>query len=251
MGRGLGQGVGQGRGTAHLPSPLEAEREDSKAGRAGRARPRCTALCPRERLPLLPPSTIPVLPALRMDGTQLLLLTADQELVLTGHCIWWLNLASQSFRYAEVIVTNFRVNSSTATLPISTNILQVYLRQKIIQNQIKPWSWWWTQLPEYLELGPAFNGSHRKLQPLQQHPGSSSPLQECDTEIMAPSKASGCSQYFCVPEPSFSHWHKPCPSVFHESSKATHEQEEAVPPSIHIFSSWNPKNHCCWYLIFL
>lgn len=54
-GQSLGQGVGQGRGTAHLPSPLEAEREDSKAGRAGRARPRCTALCPRERLLPLPP----------------------------------------------------------------------------------------------------------------------------------------------------------------------------------------------------
>lgn len=135
MGRGLGQGVGQGRGTAHLPSPLEAEREDSKAGRAGRARPRCMALCPRERLPLLPPSTIPVLPALRMDGMQLLLLTADQELVLTGYSMWWLNLATQSFRYAELMVTNFRVNSSTATLPINTNILQVYLRQKIIQKE--------------------------------------------------------------------------------------------------------------------
>lgn len=70
--------VGQGRGTAHLPSPLEAEREDSKAGRAGRARPRCTAPCPRERLRLLPPSTVPVLPAVRMDGMQLSLLIADQ-----------------------------------------------------------------------------------------------------------------------------------------------------------------------------
>lgn len=54
--------VGQGRGTAHLPSPLEAEREDSEAGRAG---PCHTALCPRERL--LPPSTIPVLPGCK-DG---------------------------------------------------------------------------------------------------------------------------------------------------------------------------------------
>lgn len=36
--------VGQGRGTAHLPFPLEAEREDSKAGRAGRARPCCTTV---------------------------------------------------------------------------------------------------------------------------------------------------------------------------------------------------------------
>lgn len=36
--------VGHGWGTAHLPFPLEAEREDSKAGRAGRARPRRSAL---------------------------------------------------------------------------------------------------------------------------------------------------------------------------------------------------------------
>lgn len=65
---------------------------------------------------------------------------------------------------------------------------------------------------------------------------------------MAPSKTSGCSQYFCA---SSFLWillftltqALPC-AVSHESSKATHEQEEAVPPSIHIFSSWNPKNHC-------
>lgn len=45
-----------------------------------------------------------------------------------------------------------------------------------------------TAHPEYLDLGPAFTGSHRKLQPLQQEPGSSTPLQECGTEIMALSK---------------------------------------------------------------
>lgn len=68
--------VGQGRGTAHLPSRLEAEREDSKAGRAGRAWPRHTALCPRERL-LPHNSSSPRLTAVRMDGMQLSLLTAD------------------------------------------------------------------------------------------------------------------------------------------------------------------------------
>lgn len=114
--------VGQGRGTAHLPSPLQAEREDSKAGRAGGARPRCTALCPRERLRLLPlhhassPSW--------KDGWD----AASTANCWSGTGSHWslhmvLNalLASQSFRYAEVIVINFRVNSSTATLPVTSS----------------------------------------------------------------------------------------------------------------------------------
>lgn len=146
--------------------PLEGQREDSKAGRAGRARPCCTTLSPRERLWLLPPSfhsSSSAAGSLRMDGMQLSLLTADQELLFTGDCIWWWNalLASQPFRNAEVTVTSFRVNSSTATLPVS---IKCYLRQKIIQNQSKPWSPLQTQLPEYLELDPAFTGSSRKLQ---------------------------------------------------------------------------------------
>lgn len=61
-GRALGQlgGTGQGHGSSAFPFGSTEGRQQSRKSR--RAQPCHPALCPRERLPLLPPCTIPVLP---------------------------------------------------------------------------------------------------------------------------------------------------------------------------------------------
>lgn len=78
-------GTGQGHSSSAFPFGSREGRQQSRKGRKSTAP--LHGSVSQERLPLLPPSTIPVLPAVRMDRMQLLLLTADQELVLTGHCM--------------------------------------------------------------------------------------------------------------------------------------------------------------------
>lgn len=205
-------------------------------------------LCPRERLQSLPPfhnSSSPRLKAVRTDAA----FTANFRLVwfycslhMVIKCIVSIpTLSLQKCWSTEVIITNVRVNTGTATLLVSINLLKFHLRQKSNSEQNhradhdhfqNTWTLIQLSLEATQKLRPPLVGA-------RQHPTSIACYWNHGTE----QNPRLLTVFLCSWILIFTLTQTLPFAVFRPGTKAIHEQK-AVPPSIHISTSQNPKNHC-------